>query len=80
MPKSELDEAIIGTCDNCGSTQVYVRPVESMDTFHRGSRGWYKICFDCSRPTFEIKTPRGIVNTPMKEEHYQKWLKKKMEE
>ena len=73
--KSELDKARRITCENCKAVNVWGRAVKVLDAFG-ADRGWFQICFDCSGPTREVNThgPRGIVNSPMKKEPYQRWL------
>ena len=76
--KSELDNAIRITCENCGAVNVWGRSVKVHDAYG-SDRGWFKFCFSCAKPTIEVNThgPRGIVNSPMKEETYQRWLEQK---
>ena len=80
--KSELDKAFKGKCENCNKKNVWVRRVESTCVISSTNRGYYDICFDCLRPTIEVNTKghRGIVNSPMKEETYQRWVKLREEE
>jgi len=76
--RSELDEAFKGTCENCKKEDIYVRRIANLDRFHGGIRRYWNICFECVRPTREFMSrTRGIMNTPVKEEVYQKWLKER---
>ena len=69
----------IGTCENCNREGVKVRKVEAFDTFHKGSRGFYNICFSCIGPRVfwkkggrTIESPTNIIRTPEGLEEFQR--------
>jgi len=58
--KSDLDEAFIGTCENCGRQNVKVRRIEAVGMF-REKRGYFNICFECFGARTYTKTKDGRV-------------------
>jgi len=62
--KTDLDDAFIGTCENCGRKSVKVRRVKAIGMF-KERRGYFDICFKCFKPR-RIWSVRNIVmETPM---------------
>ena len=39
----------VTVCENCGK-ETPGRRIEAIDTFHRGGRGWFFLCYECFGP------------------------------
>jgi len=66
--KSDLDEAFIGTCENCKRENVTVRRVKAIGMFNE-PRGYFDICFECQRPEIYWTTKDGRqMHTPVTDE------------
>lgn len=51
-----MDEAFIGTCENCGKEKVKVRRIQSLDKFGANPRGYFNICFECFGEQIEFQS------------------------
>ena len=65
--RSDLEDAFIGTCQNCHKENVKVRRVEAKGLFNE-TRGFYDVCFACFAPQVYTKVRGRIVQSPMETE------------
>ena len=65
--KSDLDEATIGTCENCHKENTKVRRIHSWgDSFGGASRGYFNICYKCIKPIITFRgRDGGTYEAPM---------------
>jgi len=58
--KTDLDEAFIGTCENCHKENTKVRRIHSAgDSFGGASRGYFNICYKCIKPKITFRGRDG---------------------
>ena len=58
--KCDLNEAIVGTCENCLKKNVKVRRIHSGgDQFGSASRGYFNICYKCIKPIITFTGRNG---------------------
>lgn len=64
--RTDLQDGFWGVCENCNK-ETWVRRIESFDRFHRGSRGFFNLCYKCFGPRIlwrkgglEMKSPMDI--------------------
>jgi len=62
---TDLEQAIIGTCENCKKEGVLVRPIQALDRFGGAPRGRYDICFKCFKPRRHTKIRGKTIESPM---------------
>ena len=80
--RTDLDNAQIGTCENCHKEGVWIRRQEVTEgAFGSGPRGFFKICIDCCGPVQYCIGPLGEMETPLywPKEKVQEYLNKSME-
>ena len=53
--KSDMDEAFIGTCENCGKEKVKVRRIKAIGMF-KEPRGFFNVCFECFGEQIEFQS------------------------
>lgn len=53
--KSDMEEAFIGTCENCKKEKVKVRRIKATGMFNE-PRGFFNMCFECHAEQIEFQS------------------------